>query len=279
VFFSINSSALKNPALVGVYRNEIGMLVKSTGLPSFDVKTEAVKQYNRTRNITTHIQYKPITVKFHDDNLGLVNQVWQNYYTYMFADSETASNGGYGKNATKKATGSAYGINGVESAFFNYITISQMAGGKYVSYKLINPVISSWSHTELDYSKTNVDSENTMAINYEAVVYSSGTISVDSPQGFRTVHYDTGTSPLANTLPTATTGANGGVTSPVTSTLDTNPQNTAQQLNNYLNNQTGQAGAASASQTANAGVGGLQGIAFPSLGTNTSTVASAVKLG
>ena len=227
VFFSINNSALKNPALVGVYRNEIGLLAKSLNLPQFDMKTEAVRQYNRTRNITTHVQYKPITIKFHDDNLGLINQMWQNYYTYMFADSDTAANGGFDRNAMKKATSNGYGLNGTSSSFFNYITISQLARGSFVTYKLINPIISSWQHSELDYSKTNDGADNSMTLQYEAVVYSSGTSGPDSPEGFRTVHYDNFTSPLVGSSQAA---ANKGVTSPVTSTLDSNPQNTAQQI-------------------------------------------------
>lgn len=260
VFFGINQSALANPALVGVYRNEIGLLVKNTGLPSFDVKTETVNQYNRKRNIQTHMTYKPISIKFHEDNAGLINQLWQNYYQYFFADSATAQSGGaYAKNATKKASGALYGLNGKEAPFFNYVTISVLSQKKYVSYKLINPIISSWTYEAMDYSKAGETAENTMQLNYEAVVFSSGDVAPGSPEGFGTVHYDTGPSPNAKLVP-----AKQSAPAPVASSAISNPGNTAQTINNYLNNPGGGiSGAPTGIGNTASTAGGLQGFSFP----------------
>jgi hypothetical protein len=279
-FFNINSSALSNPALVGAYRNEIGMLVKSFALPNFDIKTETINQYNRKRNVMIHMAYKPITIKFHDDNAGLINQMWQNYYAYHFADSGTASNGGaFSRNATKKLSGAAFGLTGASGSFFNYITVSQMAKQTYVSYRLINPIISSWNHETVQYDDGKF-SEFTMTLNYEAVSYSTGAVGVDSPEGFQTVHYDKNPSPLSNISPSANISELKSSTSPVTSTLDNSAQNTAQTINNYQNNQAGQLAGTPAGSVQAAGLttGGVAGVAFPVAGTNTNTPAKPVNL-
>lgn len=312
VFFNINQGALVNPALVGVYRNEIGLLVKNTQLPNFEIKTETINQYNRKRNIQTHISYKPITIKFHEDNLGLINQLWQNYYQYHFADMDSAKGSGttpslsnlggmsglsklasaasggvagliggiggmlglgggsggsgggaYAKNATTKASGAQYGLKGINASFFNYITISQLGQHKYVSYKLINPTIASWNYENADYAKGNETSEHTMQLNYEAVVFDSGSISVDSPEGFGKVHYDTGISP--NMMATPSTPPQVSATTPVTATNQDNTQNTLQTINNYQNSQSGQLAGALSNATSLAAqtTGGLQGFSFP----------------
>ena len=79
VSFSINPAALKSIDLVQRHRNEINMLVKSISLPKFPLTTETANQYNRKKVIQTQHKYENATIKFHDDNMGLINQLWQNY--------------------------------------------------------------------------------------------------------------------------------------------------------------------------------------------------------
>jgi hypothetical protein len=70
-----------------------------------------------------------------------------------------------------------------------------MSRKRYLGYTLVNPRIKSWSHGSLDYSASE-PLENTMTLEYEAVQYSSGNVTYDSPKGFATLHYDTVPSPL-----------------------------------------------------------------------------------
>jgi hypothetical protein len=200
VAFSINPSALKNLALNQRHINEINMLVKTASLPNFTIQTDTVNQYNRKKIINTKIDYQPVTIKFHDDNYGLVNQLWQNYYGYYFADSRTAkSPGTYDRDPARNGNyyRQPYGLDNNSSIpFFRKITLYQMARQEYVSYTLINPKITAWNHETMDYSAATPH-ENTMTVGYEAVTYDAGRVRRGDPEGFALEHYDLSPSPLS----------------------------------------------------------------------------------
>lgn len=205
VAFSINTAALKNTNIVQRYGKEINMLVKSIDLPNFKINTETLNQYNRTKVVQFRHTPQEIGVKFHDDNMGLINEVWQNYYSYYYADSTSAKNtGAYNRTATRNSNfiTTPYGYdNGSTTPFFNSITIYQMARHEYVSYKLINPIITSWNHNKLDYSQQGVHDFD-MKLAYEAVAYGTGVVTEGDPEGFGFIdHYDTRPSPLTGPNP------------------------------------------------------------------------------
>jgi len=181
--------------------NEINMLVKTADLPKFTIQTETLNQYNRKKVVQTKIDYQPINIKFHDDNLGVVGQLWKNYYGYYYGDTTAATiSGAYKRNATEgsSAIRARYGLDNNSSApFFEYIAIYQMAKRAYYGYKLINPMISSWSHDSLDYS-ASAPSEQSMQIVYESVAYDTGYVRPGTPPGFGgPEHYDTVPSPIS----------------------------------------------------------------------------------
>jgi hypothetical protein len=61
---------------------------------------------------------------------------------------------------------------------------------------LVNPVIGSFSHDNLDQAEGAGVMNNTMQILYETVIYKSGIINRNNVPGFATVHYDNSPSPL-----------------------------------------------------------------------------------
>lgn len=285
VSFNINSAALKNIALVQRHRNEINMLVKSVDLPNFNISYETLNQYNRKKNVMTGIKYNTINIKFHDDNMGLINQLWQNYYSYYFADSNVAGNAGaYNRTATRNASfiTSPYGLdNGSILPFFNSITIYQLARHEYVSYKLHNPVLASWNHNGMD-SSSQASHDNQAAIAYEAVSYSSGSIDENPPEGFGVEHYDQTPSPLQGG--TGLTSSSPSFTN--SSNVDKNSasflNNLTATVNGYQNtsNSTVNSGLGKSilSNTAVTGTGGLGGVKFPGTNTTTTTtVATKIK--
>lgn len=292
VSFSINEAALKNIALSQRHKNEINMLVKSCDLPNFTIKTEAANQYNRKKNIQTGHSYNTINITFHDDNMGLINNLWQNYYSYYYADPISAQQpGAYNRTATRNANfiNSNYGLdNGSTTPFFNSIKIYQMARGEYVGYTLHNPIISSWNHNKVDYAQGGVH-DNQMGIVYEAVSYSNGTIGDGIPEGFALEHYDLTPSPLGSASDAIV--ADLGSASPSFAGADALNSNNINFLNNavetvngYSNskalNTAGAAGISIAAAGASGGVAGLQGFAFPqSKPTSNTTVATKTKLG
>lgn len=291
VAFSINQSTLQNIDLAQRHKNEINMLVKSTDLPSFTIQTETLNQYNRKKNIQYTHKYNPINMIFHDDNMGVINKLWQNYYNYYYADPSSAADSGagaYDRNATRNFNHiiNLYGLdNGSNAPFFNYIKIYQMARHEYVCYTLYNPIISSWNHNKVDYAQ-NAIHDNTMQIQYEAVSYATGIIADDPPEGFGVEHYDNTPSPVQgqasniSSSPSFTAGGN------VTGNAGSFYSNAATAINSYQNTQelpqsSPNAGAMSnIIKTSSQGVSGVQGVAFPvSTNSNSGTTASIVKLG
>jgi hypothetical protein len=201
VSFNINTSALKSLNFTFQHRNEINMLVKSAELPKFQIATETLNQYNRKKVVQNKIEYQPITIRFHDDNLGVVGQLWQNYYGYYYADKDAAarSDAAYTRSAMQKSTFHrfSYGLDNYSSIpFFSNITIYQLAKRAYYGYKLINPVITQWNHDSLD-SSNNSPAEQTMTLAYEAVAYETGYVQQGTPPGFAQEHYDHTPSPLS----------------------------------------------------------------------------------
>jgi hypothetical protein len=62
---------------------------------------------------------------------------------------------------------------------------------------LVNPVIGSFSHDNLDQADGTGVLSNTMQILYEAVIYKSGIVNRNNVPGFATVRYDNEPSPLS----------------------------------------------------------------------------------
>ena len=284
--FNINPAALKTIDLSQRHRNEINMLVKKIGLPKFTMATETVNQYNRKKVLQTQHRFEDINITFHDDNMSLINQLWQNYYSYYYADSlSSKAPGSYNRNATRNSDfiTTNYGLdNGSTAPFFNYITIYQMARHEYVSYKLYNPLIKSFDHKEVGYASKELH-EFGMSISYEAVSYEMGTVSSENVEGFGLEHYDLTPSPLSGLAAVDNLSPSFVAQQNVTNNAVESLSNTTRSINTYQNTQ----------EKANAGtpgllvtdttqtVGGLQGITFPqsaNVNNSSTTVASKINL-
>ena len=285
VAFGINTQALANANIVQRYGQEINMLVKAVDLPNYTVQTEMLNQYNRKKVV--QYQHKPgeISMKFHDDNMGLINQVWQNYYSYYYADSRTAKQtGAYNRNAMQSSNYIVgnYGFdNGSTVPFFKYIKIYQMARHEYVMYQLHNPIISSWNHNRVDYSQTTQPHDFDMKIQYEAVSYDVGQVTADAPEGFGVTHYDNHISPLDP--PTPVSGPSFATALDIEKHAPAFISNALNQINSAQNTQmpvntNGTSGLLTVSNGQTPG--GLSGVTFPisKAGSTTSSIASITNL-
>lgn len=200
VSFSINQQALKSLNFTYRHQNEINMLVKSADLPKFQIQTETLNQYNRKKVVQTKIDYQPVNIVFHEDNFGVVRQLWENYYAYYYADSEASKiYGNYNRTAMlgPDFIRTTYGLDNNSSIpFFNNITIYLFARRTWSSATLINPVITAWNHDTMNYSASE-PAQNSMTVAYEAVNYNYGNVTRGNPPGFALDHYDTVPSPLS----------------------------------------------------------------------------------
>jgi len=206
------------------HSNEINMLVKAVVLPKFDITIETKNKYNRKKNIQTRIDYGPVTLTFHDDNMGLTTQLWTAYYQYYYRDGTYGSRDGAGKpnqtarpydrfNAYKGeiANSDRFGLdNDQYEPFFTSIQISQMARHQYLTMTLVNPIVESWQHDSLDYAAAAEPVQNTMTIAYESVFYADGPVEEgNAPKGFATEHYDAAPSPISAGSATSLFGSAG----------------------------------------------------------------------
>lgn len=187
------------------YQRMVGILAKTVQLPGFKIATETMNQYNRKTVVQTKLTYDPVTIEFHDDHANVTNDLWRNYYQYYYADSayeakkqlRTGNVGTFNPSFEDTKTGFRhykYGFNKPhEIPFFNQIEIYQLNRQEYNGMRLINPIVTSWQHGQLNQSQ-NSFLESKMTVAYESVVYTSGLIKTDL--NITENHYDTTPSPV-----------------------------------------------------------------------------------
>jgi len=185
-------------------RLELNMLVKTCELPKYDMNLEEKQQYNKKIYVGTRIKYAPVTITFHDDNADTVNAFWKSYYEYNISDSLSVANAG-GVNTTKDnlydllPASTQFGMDNAQKRrqpFLKNITIFAMHKKRFTSFTLVNPIIGSFSHDNLDQADGAGIMSNTMQIFYETVLYGVGLVRTGI-RGFATVHYDLEPSPLS----------------------------------------------------------------------------------
>ena len=187
-------------------RYELNMLVKACDLPKYNMSYEEKIQYNKKMYAGTRIAYDPVNITFHDDHADTVNAFWKKYYEYNIADSI-----GMNSDLTISNTKDDYYLFGDErkttkfgmdtpkvrqKPYLKGIEIFVLHKKRFTSMTLVNPVIGSFSHDNLDQADGAGVMNNTMQILYETVIYKSGIINKNNVPGFATVHYDNSPSPL-----------------------------------------------------------------------------------
>jgi len=203
VYFDINKAAVRSPNLGWAKAEpniECGMLVKSCQVPGVNINTEVKNQYGKKTNVQTQVQYSPINMTFHDDNVNLISGLWQQYFKAYYADSnypESLANQVTYNSPIGKQGPYSFGFNDFQAGhFFNKISIYQLSRHRFFEYTLINPIITSWQGPQLNMSSSQ-PAENQMTLIYEGIKYAEGTVSKDNPNGFAQLHYDSSPSPLS----------------------------------------------------------------------------------
>jgi len=187
-------------------RYELNMLVKSADLPKYNMSMEEKIQYNKKLYAATRIAYEPVNITFHDDHADTVNAFWKKYYEYNIADSvgmnsdQQISNtkDDYYDGIDSRAT-TKFGLDTPKQKrkpYLKGIEIFVLHKQRFTSMTLVNPVIGSFSHDNLDQADGTGIMQNTMQILYETVIYKSGVINRNNVPGFATIHYDKAPSPL-----------------------------------------------------------------------------------
>ena len=187
-------------------RYELNMLVKACDLPKYDLSYEEKTQYNKKMYTATRIAYDPVNITFHDDHADTVNAFWKKYYEYHIADSINMNNDltisstkdDYYDSIDKKEM-TKFGMDTPklrQKPYLKGIEIFVLHKQRFTSMTLVNPVIGSFSHDNLDQADGAGVLNNVMQILYETVIYKSGIVNRNNVPGFATIHYDKSPSPL-----------------------------------------------------------------------------------
>lgn len=200
VHVKLNQSVVKAPQFSAKHGREIGLLVKRTDLPKYSFEMVTKNQYNRKKQVYKDFKYDPVNFTFHDDNTGVINALWALYQGYYVRDRLNPKEAYGATHYLKKdspLSNFRYGLdNDISAPFIDEISIYTMSRRRFNGYTLINPRILNWSHGQVDYSVSDFI-EHSMQIGYEAVIYSSGSVTVGNPTGFAELHYDNTPSPLS----------------------------------------------------------------------------------
>ena len=192
-----NFTPLASKMFNSVEQLEIPMLIKTAGLPSFNVDVQTHNQYNREVHSQHKIHYNPINITFHDDQSDLIRSFLHSYQNFYFKDSQYSQSGGAYSTNDRYAgyKDSQWGMAEGQGRFFKDIKIYSMYQKRFAEYTLINPIISSFGHDNHSYASGQL-MEHSMGVNYEAVKYATGFVNNINPKGFSTIHYDNTPSPL-----------------------------------------------------------------------------------
>ncbi len=185
---------------------QLNMLVKACDLPKYDMSYEEKIQYNKKMYAATRVAYEPVNITFHDDHADTVNAFWKKYYEYHIADSIGMNNDltisntkddYYDFGDARKTT--KFGMDTPaqrKKPYLKGIEIFVLHKQRFTSMTLVNPLIGSFSHDNLDQADGAGVLSNTMQILYETVIYKSGIVNKNNVPGFATIHYDKEPSPL-----------------------------------------------------------------------------------
>lgn len=119
VVFNFNPEVSSLTNFTSKHQSAVGLLVKAVDLPKFKVTVDNPHQYNRKRQVQTKLEYEPISITLHDDNLGITTALWALYYGYYFADSKHGGSAGATAALTEKK-------NSLASFIGNIIPVGQL---------------------------------------------------------------------------------------------------------------------------------------------------------
>jgi len=190
VSFELTDEARQFASTTAQYNKVINVLVKTADLPSYSSTIETKKQYNRTKHMQTRIDYDPINIAFHDDNVGITSKLLEEYYRYYFKDGSKFGSAGtpkdFGPRDKYRESVPRYGLDGGPATpFFKSIKIFQLARHEWIGYTLVNPLVEKWQHDSVDASDGAGITQNAITVLYESVLYSRGAVTESGdPPGF-----------------------------------------------------------------------------------------------
>ena len=188
----------------GQKKLEVGTLVKTVSLPKFGIDLKNMNAYNRVNLVQTKVKYDPVTIKFHDDGANVIRELWYDYYSFYYRDSDhaaavygaphkyqlrTTDSWGYGLRAGPTGPGSESKSSATQ--LINSVQIFSFNQKRFSECKLVNPMISTFRHGDHDYANGTGLLENEMTLQFETVTYASGYVTDANFGSDMFLYYDT----------------------------------------------------------------------------------------
>mgnify|MGYP001596656449 CR=1 FL=1 len=152
--------------------------LRSADLPGVTFKTETLNEYNRKKIVNTGVEYQPVNMKVIDSVSNTWLVVLMKYFTYHYMDPRNRQDssssgremdnpwavrmGGSETQASSFSKGGPFDSNkagynpNITAQFFERIDYVLYHGNRGVQYSLINPVLTGFSHSNLDYTSSEL---------------------------------------------------------------------------------------------------------------------------
>jgi len=166
-------------------RVRMSSLVRTADMPQVEFQTQTMNEYNKKKIVNTGVQYQPVTIRVVDTASNAWLQIIMKYFAYHYMNPRNkGQQGDRDINSTNIGWGGAdfigaqYGAGGTYDSnrygynpnanpnFFERIDYVLYHGQKGVQYSLLNPVMTGFTHTPIDYASNDV-AEFTMTFQYE----------------------------------------------------------------------------------------------------------------
>ena len=161
-------------------------LVRTADFPQVEFKTQTLNEYNRKKIVNTGIEYQPVTIRVVDTASNAWLTMIMKYFAYHYMNPRNQNNVGerdvasvnygqggaefiasqFGAGGNFDSNKAGYNIN-ENPHFFERIDYVVYHGQKGTQYSLINPIMTGFTHTPLDYASNEL-MEFTMTFQYES---------------------------------------------------------------------------------------------------------------
>ena len=167
-------------------RVRMSSLVRTADMPQVEFKTQTMNEYNKKKIVNTGVEYQPVTIRVVDTASNAWLQIIMKYFAYHYMNprnktaqgdrdinSVNIGEGGIDFIGSQYGAGgpfnsNSYGYNpNLNPNFFERIDYVLYHAQKGVQYSLINPIMTNFSHTALDYASNEL-MEFTMTFEYES---------------------------------------------------------------------------------------------------------------
>jgi len=190
VSFVLDRELFLNPFFDSTDNDELRVrmssLVRAADMPQVEFKTQTMNEYNKKKIVNTGIEYQPVTIRVVDTASNAWLQIIMKYFAYHYMNprnktqtgnrdinSTTAFEGGLDFIGSQFGAGSPfdsnkYGYNpNLNANFFERIDYVLYHAQKGVQYSLLNPVMTGFTHSPIDYASNEL-MEFTMTFQYES---------------------------------------------------------------------------------------------------------------